>query len=132
MFPTIDKERTGARIRNLMKQQNITVRQIQEYLNLSCVQGIYHWLDGTSMLTVDNLYALSELFKVPLDSIVCGNRKYNVTRNLNDFNTRMIEYYTRIVKTAQQLFYTTSPMTLHEFSFRIIYTNNFKGGFFYE
>ena len=47
----------------LMKQQNITVKQIQEYLNLSCVQGIYHWLDGTSMPTVDNLYALSELFE---------------------------------------------------------------------
>ena len=59
MFPTIDKQRTGDRIRMLMKQQNITVKQIQEYLNLSCVQGIYHWLDGTSMPTVDNLYALS-------------------------------------------------------------------------
>ena len=59
MFPIIDKQRTGERIRMLMKQQNITVKQIQEYLNLSCVQGIYHWLDGTSMPTVDNLYALS-------------------------------------------------------------------------
>ena len=67
MFPTIDKQRTGQRIRMLMKQQNITVKQIQEYLNLSCVQGIYHWLDGTSMPTIDNLYALSELFEVPMD-----------------------------------------------------------------
>ena len=40
MFPTIDKQRTGQRIRMLMKQQNITVKQIQEYLNLSCVQGM--------------------------------------------------------------------------------------------
>ena len=70
MFPTIDKQRTGQRIRMLMKQQNITVKQIQEYLNLSCVQGIYHWLDGTSMPTVDNLYALSELFEVPMDYIM--------------------------------------------------------------
>ena len=30
MFPTIDKQRTGDRIRMLMKQQNITVKQIQE------------------------------------------------------------------------------------------------------
>lgn len=48
MFPTIDRQRAGERIRKIMKQQNITVKQIQEYLNLSCVQGIYHWLDGTS------------------------------------------------------------------------------------
>lgn len=34
MFPIIDKQRTGQRIRMLMKQQNITVKQIQEYLNL--------------------------------------------------------------------------------------------------
>ena len=67
MFPIIDKQRTGQRIRMLMKQQNITVKQIQEYLNLSCVQGIYHWLDGTSMPTIDNLNALSELFEVPMD-----------------------------------------------------------------
>ena len=40
MFPTIDRQRTGERIRKMMKQQNITVKQIQEYLNLSCVQGI--------------------------------------------------------------------------------------------
>lgn len=100
VFPIIDKQRTGERIRMLMKQQNITVKQIQEYLNLSCVQGIYHWLDGTSMPTVDNLYALSELFEVPLDYIVCGNRKYKGTRNISDFNIRIMEYYIRIVKAA--------------------------------
>lgn len=100
MFPTIDRQCTGERIRKIMKQQNITVKQIQEYLNLSCVQGIYHWLDGTSMPTVDNLYALSELFEVPMDYIVCGSRKYKGTRNISDFNTRMMEYYIRIVKAA--------------------------------
>ena len=100
MFPIIDKQRTGQRIRMLMKQQNITVKQIQEYLNLSCVQGIYHWLDGTSIPTVDNLYALSELFEAPMDYIVCGNRKYKGTRNISDFNTRTMEYYIRIVKAA--------------------------------
>lgn len=100
MFPTIDRQRTGERIRKIMKQQNITVKQIQEYLNLSCVQGIYHWLDGTSMPTIDNLYALSELFEVTMDYLVCGNRKYKETRNISDFDTRMMEYYIRIVKAA--------------------------------
>jgi len=100
MFPTIDKQRTGQRIRMLMRQQNITVKQIQEYLNLSCVQGIYHWLDGTSMPTIDNLYALSELFKIPMDYLVCGNRKYKGTSNISDLNIRIMEYYIRIVKAA--------------------------------
>jgi hypothetical protein len=30
MFPIIDKQRTGERIRKIMKQQNITVKQVQE------------------------------------------------------------------------------------------------------
>lgn len=32
MFPIIDKQRTGQRIRMLMKQQNITVKQIRRFL----------------------------------------------------------------------------------------------------
>ncbi len=100
MFPTIDKQRTGQRLRKIMKQQNITVKQVQEYLNLSCVQSVYHWLDGTSMPTIDNLYALSELFEVPIDYLVCGNRKYKGASNICDFNTRMMEYYIRLVDVA--------------------------------
>jgi transcriptional regulator with XRE-family HTH domain len=83
-----------------MKQQNISVKKIQEYLNLACVQSVYHWLDGTSMPTIDNLYALSELFELPLDYLVCGNREYKGARNISSFNTRMMEYYIRIVEAA--------------------------------
>ena len=100
MFPTIDKERTGKRIREVMRQKNITVKQIQEYLYLSCVQSVYHWLDGTSMPTIDNLYALSELFDVPIDYLVCGNRKHTFIRKIDDTNMRIIAYYERLIKAA--------------------------------
>lgn len=100
MFPTIDKQRTGERIRRLMKQKNTTVKQVQEYLNLSCVQSVYHWLDGASMPTIDNLYALSELFEVPLDYLVCGSRKYKGAGNICGFNTRIMEYYVRLADIA--------------------------------
>ena len=49
---------------------------------------------------IDNLYALSELFEVPLDYLVCGNRKYKGARNTCDFNTRMLEYYIRLADVA--------------------------------
>ena len=100
MFPTIDKQKTGERLRKIMKLHNITAKKIQEYLNLSCVQSVYHWLDGTSMPTIDNLYALSEFFQVPLDYLVCGNRKYKGVLEVCDFNTRMMEYYIKIVEAA--------------------------------
>ena len=42
MFPIIDKQRTGQRIRMLMKQQNITVKQIK--VLIACLQ-IIMWYD---------------------------------------------------------------------------------------
>jgi len=32
-------------------------------------------MDGNNVPTVDNLYALSELFQVPIDAMVRGNRE---------------------------------------------------------
>ena len=75
MFPTIDKRATGINLRKLMDERDVTAKDVQKYLGLGCVQSVYRWLDGISMPTVDNLYALSELFRVPIDAIVCGNRK---------------------------------------------------------
>lgn len=46
MYPLIDKEATGKQIKRIMDYRGITVKQVQEALGLSCVQGIYHWLNG--------------------------------------------------------------------------------------
>ena len=74
-FPKIDVYKTGQNIRRIMIRQGLTVRDIQKYLGLSAPQSIYHWFDGRSMPTVDNLYALSELFGMPVDMLLRGNRK---------------------------------------------------------
>ena len=70
MVPSVDKVKTGNRIRSLMHMNNISAKDIMEYLSLECVQSVYHWLDGRSLPTIDNLYALSILFRVPLESLV--------------------------------------------------------------
>lgn len=74
MFPVIDKRETGVTLRRIMDLRGITPKDVQEYLGLGCVQSVYRWIDGINMPTVDNLYALSELFQVPIDAIVRGNR----------------------------------------------------------
>lgn len=74
MYPTIDKIKTGEQIKNLMKQRNITVKDVQKYMGFACVQSVYHWLDGSSLPSIDNLYALSTLLNVPIDEMICGNR----------------------------------------------------------
>ena len=75
MFPLIDKRETGINLRRIMDMRGLSTKDVQEYLGLGCVQSIYRWLDGINMPTIDNLYALSELFQLPIDAIVRGNRQ---------------------------------------------------------
>lgn len=99
-YPVIDKKRTAERINFFMRYNRIKPTDIQKYLGLTCVQTVYRWLDGTNIPSIDNLYALSQLFGVKVDDILAGNRKsgssyipYN-----KYFHLRM--YYDRMEKLA--------------------------------
>ena len=100
MFPLINKRETGVNLRRIMDKRGITPKDIQQYLGLGCVQSVYRWLDGISMPTVDNLYALSELFQMPMDEIVCGNRAPlvpdNVIEALDTRDRRLYAYYEKL------------------------------------
>lgn len=74
MLPLINKRETGVHLRRIMDERGITAKDVQEYLGLGCVQSVYRWIDGVNMPTIDNLYALSDLFQLPMDAIVRGNR----------------------------------------------------------
>ena len=74
MYPVIDMKRTGERIRQIMERKKVTPKDIQKYMNLACVQTVYHWIDGTSIPSIDNLYALSVLFETSIDDILRGSR----------------------------------------------------------
>ncbi len=92
MYPTIDMKATGMRIRQIMNHRKLTVKDVQKYLNLSSVQSIYHWLNGQSVPTVDNLYALSELFQLPVDAMIVGHRKYHMLLPDKPFYIRVYTY----------------------------------------
>ena len=96
MYPTIDKKRTGIHLRKIMDDQGLSVKDVQQYLGLGSVQSIYHWLNGLSMPTIDNLYALSELFQMPVDDMLCGNRRYIPNDKKNSQFERLRAYYERI------------------------------------
>lgn len=72
-FPVLDPKATGARIRELRKQNHFTVAEIAEYLGCISEQAIYKWQRGDSMPTIDNLYALSRLFGITVDDILRGD-----------------------------------------------------------
>ena len=100
MIPTINKKETGANLRRIMNRCGLSAKDVQEYLGLGCVQSVYRWLDGINMPTIDNLYALSELFQVPIDSIVRGNRegiKPSIILNTMELhNKRLFTYYQKL------------------------------------
>ena len=100
MFPLINKRETGINLRSIMDIRGITPKDVQEYLGLSCVQSVYRWLDGINMPTIDNLYALSELFQVPIDAIVRGNRapiaSDAVIETFDSQERRLREYYEKL------------------------------------
>lgn len=100
MLPLINKRETGINLRRIMDERGITAKDVQEYLELGCVQSVYRWIDGINMPTIDNLYALSALFQLPIDEIVRGNRApiasgiTPVTQDLRD--GRLYTYYEKL------------------------------------
>lgn len=104
MYPVIDKKETGINIRRHMKKNNISVKCLQKYLGIGSVQSIYHWLKGISLPTLDNLYALSELFQVPIDDIICGTRTWRrqgfKISNFTPQFARLYLYYLNIKRSA--------------------------------
>ena len=66
MIPVIDKEKTGNQIRRMMDLRGLSVQDVKTYLSLGCVQSVYHWLDGQSLPTLDNLYGLITLLRLPV------------------------------------------------------------------
>ena len=65
---------------------------------MSCVQSVYRWMNGCSLPTIDHLYALSELFRIPIDQMLVGNRTYQSLPYRDSFYVRMRGYCNLIVE----------------------------------
>ncbi len=96
MIPVIDKKKTGIHLRRIMDDRGLSVKDVQQYLSLGSVQSVYHWLNGLSMPTIDNLYALSELFQIPVDDMLCGNRRHVPAKKYHSQFERLCTYYEMI------------------------------------
>ena len=55
MYPVINRRETGVNLRRIMDQRQLSVKDVQESLELESIQSIYHWLNGVSLPTIDNL-----------------------------------------------------------------------------
>ena len=100
VFPTINLKETGVNLHRIMDKRGITPKDIKEFLNLGSIQTVYNWCNGLNMPTVDNLYALSQLLHVPIDEIICGNRKAIIPEPIvileNPRTRRLYAYYKQL------------------------------------
>lgn len=69
-YPNIDMQKTGRRIQNIIKKAGYSVREIQEYLGLSCPQSIYRWFKGQILPSINHMYALSILLHVHMEELL--------------------------------------------------------------
>ena len=67
---SIDTIQTGRRLREIIRENNCKVSELQELLYLSCPQPIYRWTKGQVMPSVDNLYMLSRIFEMHMEDIL--------------------------------------------------------------
>ena len=96
MIPTINKVETGRNIKKLLQQKCIMPNDIKEYLNLSCVQTVYRWLEGINIPSVDNLYAISRLLDVSMDDLVKGTGDGQYHAAGKEMQKRLSIYHNRI------------------------------------
>ncbi len=82
-YPVLDVRATGARIKELRKANNLKVEDVAHYMGFESEQAIYKWQRGDSLPTVDNLYALSRLFKTTIDNILIGKEEKDESPSLH-------------------------------------------------
>lgn len=69
-FPVIDPVATGCNILALRKQKGFSVKALQEWFRFDSPRAVYKWQKGETLPSVDNLFALSVLFEVPIEDIL--------------------------------------------------------------
>lgn len=98
---SIDLMETGRRLKKLAQRNGYSVKDIQQFLGLSCPQPVYRWYKGVILPSVDNLLRLSELYHVHMEELLVKNGyvlRYNVEkRNEKSLEKRLRAYYCKLV-----------------------------------
>lgn len=67
---TLDVRKTGENLKRAIQDSGYTVRELQELLHMECPQGIYRWMQGKTLPSLDNLYILCRLLGVAIEDVL--------------------------------------------------------------
>ena len=92
---------TGKRLKKLAQRNGYSVKEIQQYLGLSCPQPVYRWYKGIILPSVDNLLRLSELYQVHMEELLVKTRYimcFDVEKiQIDNLENRPKAYYFKLV-----------------------------------
>ena len=69
-YPSIDPKLTGRKIKHFVAREDLTSTEVAERLGLASRSTFYKWLRGDALPSLDNLYALSLLLRVPINDLI--------------------------------------------------------------
>ena len=97
---SLDMVMSGAIIKKKISKSGLSVREIQERMQLACPQPVYRWMKGQTMPTLDNLYTLSSILGVKIDDLLLPIHKgmWILHRHENDDRVRRMKTYHKAVR----------------------------------
>ena len=70
IYLSIQQQATGNRIRELLKENGYTVKDIQEAMGFENPQAVYKWISGRSLPSIDNFLILSKVLHSSIEDIL--------------------------------------------------------------
>ena len=70
VYLSIQQKATGERIRELLKKNGYTVKDIQKFMGFENPQAIYKWISGRSLPSKDNLLMLSKVLLTRIEDLL--------------------------------------------------------------
>lgn len=74
-YPGINMIKTGKWIRGICKYKNIAVKELCDLLGLGSPQSIYGWFGGRTLPSLDNFYALSQIYGMSLGELIINQEE---------------------------------------------------------
>lgn len=68
----INKDETAKRLKQLREENNYSIRDIQNYMNLQSSQSVYNWekADSKSLPKIEHAILLADLYHVHIDELI--------------------------------------------------------------
>lgn len=70
VYLSIQQKATGERIRELLKKNGYTVKDIQKFMGFENPQAIYKWISWRSLPSIDNFLILSKVLHTSIEDIL--------------------------------------------------------------